>query len=190
MRIGEANKDNYKISVRIPGKDLGSTVQGKEPGDQTAQKAQDQITISVTDEVTISGKAKIKSKEETSFADALEKMRAESRELQRQLEAARKQSEGAAEYYRRKLKCILIAMRIMQGDKVPPEDHSFLAEEEPELYQKAMSLRIEKEDPEEYDRVSEDEKNDYETPDDEESTPVRMGNGEVASEAEADSGTF
>jgi hypothetical protein len=135
--------------------------------------------VPVADKITISNEARAKANEKTSFADALEKMRTEGRELQRQLEAARKQGEGAAEHYKRKLQCLLIAMRIMQGDKVPPEDHRFLAEEEPELYHKAMSMRIEKKDPDEHDRVSEDEENDSEMPDDGEPAPVQAGSGEA-----------
>ncbi|MCL2153557.1 MAG: hypothetical protein FWH57_11490 [Oscillospiraceae bacterium] len=187
MRIGETTKNNYKMYVQIPIKDTASATQGKEHSGQAPQKAQSQITANDIDEVTISNEAKAKaqSKEEQKFADALERMRAEGRELQRQLEIARKQGEGVAEYYRSKLKCLIIAMRIMQGDIVPPEDHRFLLEEDPELYKEAMTMRIEKEDPKEHDRVSEDKKKDSNSPDKGETAPIQTENGETTPMIEA-----
>ncbi|MCL2125526.1 MAG: hypothetical protein FWH33_06005 [Oscillospiraceae bacterium] len=185
MRIGEANKGNYRISFQTPSKDVKSTSKAEEHTDEALQKAPDEITEADIDEVTISNGSIAKAKEENNLSDALEKMRAESRELQRQLEAAREQGDGMADYFKKKLQCIIIAMRIMQGDKVPPEDHRFLAEEEPELYHKAMSMRVEKEDPEEYDRLSEDEENDSKAPDNGEAEPVQGGSREAALTADS-----
>lgn len=38
-------------------------------------------------------------------------------------------------------KCLIIAMRIMQGKKVPPQDERYLMEHDPKGYQLAMALR-------------------------------------------------
>lgn len=78
-------------------------------------------------------------------------------DLFRQLGEARSQGEATAKAFENLRKCIIIAMRIMNGDRVPFEDHRFLLENEPEMYYKALMMRRIKEDPEEYDRISEDE---------------------------------
>ena len=74
------------------------------------------------------------------------------------LEEMRKQTKASAEQYEIQRKCMLIAMRIMQGDNVPHEDIIYLAENAPELYAKAIILRMQKENPEDHKRVSEDKK--------------------------------
>ena len=78
-------------------------------------------------------------------------------DLLRQLTDARKQGDDYAKSLDTLRKCIVIAMRIIEGDKVPMEDHRFLMENEPEMYYKALMMRRIKEDPDEYDRISEDE---------------------------------
>jgi hypothetical protein len=77
--------------------------------------------------------------------------------LREELARAQEAGEGMAKFMREKIKCIQIAMRIISGNRVPSEDHRFLAEKDPELYAKAMSMRIEKAEPKEYERLSEDE---------------------------------
>jgi hypothetical protein len=57
------------------------------------------------------------------------------------------------------LKCLIISRRIMAGDKVPVEDHRFLQKHDPELYGKAILMRLPKQDPHEYKRISEDDSN-------------------------------
>lgn len=55
-------------------------------------------------------------------------------------------------------KCMKIAMRIIQGDYVPEQDEKFLIENNPKLYSTAVNFRRLKEDPEKWDSVLEDEK--------------------------------
>ena len=74
-----------------------------------------------------------------------------------QLRHSTEQTEGAAEGWKIKIKCTMIAMRIMSGDNVPVEDHRYLSKHDIELYCKAISMRVEKEDPYDHDRLSEDE---------------------------------
>jgi len=93
------------------------------------------------------------------FQDMLEEMRNEMRALREGLKQAREAGEGAAEGWRVKIKLLQIAMRIMSGHKVPVEDHRFLMERDAELYSRAIKMRIVREDPDEYDRLSEDEDN-------------------------------
>lgn len=78
-------------------------------------------------------------------------------ELNRQLEASNKQTKKARDLAKIQAKCKLIAMRIMSGDTVPWQDYRYLAKNDPELYGKAIIMRIEKEDPKKHKRVSEEE---------------------------------
>lgn len=73
--------------------------------------------------------------------------------MQDDLKAQMKQSEDEGSAYQTYIKCMRIALRIMNGDEVPEEDRKFLMDNEPELYAKAITLRMEKEDPEEYDSL-------------------------------------
>lgn len=53
------------------------------------------------------------------------------------------------------LQCIAISRRIISGHKVPKSDYMYLAKHDPELYQKSIILRIEREKPLKFDRISE-----------------------------------
>ena len=96
-------------------------------------------------------------RESPDFKDEMQKMRDEWSNFKNQLDNAIEQSEGAAKEWKIKIQCLQIAMRIMRGDNVPIEDERFLADHDIELFTKAITLRVPKEDPEEYDRLSEDE---------------------------------
>jgi len=106
------------------------------------------------DTVVISEEARTKADD---FQSKLDAMRDEMRALREDLKRAQEAGEGAAEAWKEKIRCLQIAMRIMSGNKVPIEDHRYLAEKDAELYNRAIQLRVEKEDPKEYDRLSEDE---------------------------------
>lgn len=111
--------------------------------------------------------------------------------LFKQLEDAKKQGDSAAKAYEVLRKCMVIAMRIISGDKVPAEDYRFLAENEPEMYSKAIMLRRIKEDPEEYDRLSEDEDEEAASPETDGASETNMPQppaaaAEPAREAEQD----
>ena len=110
-----------------------------------------------SDSVEISVKSR---REPESFEEKLQKMRDEWNIFKQQLDHAIEQGEGAAEGWKIKIQCLRIALRIMSGDNVPKEDHRFLAKHDIELYTKAISMRMEKEDPEDFDRISEDEESD------------------------------
>ena len=56
------------------------------------------------------------------------------------------------------MKCLKIAMNIMKGKKVPPEDERYLMEHDPEGYKLAIAMRsMEREDDEECESVLKDE---------------------------------
>lgn len=56
------------------------------------------------------------------------------------------------------LKCTIISRRIISGHKVPKSDYIYLAKNDSTLYQKAIILRIEREKPLKFKRISEYEK--------------------------------
>ena len=125
--------------------------------DETKNDSGVDVDVDVKDAVEIS----TESAEKTgTLADELKKMADELKEFEEQLEISRKQSEGAAEGWRVLIRCLKIASRIMNGDIVPKEDHRYLAEHDPKLYAKAITLRVHNDDPKKYKRVSEDEKQD------------------------------
>lgn len=74
-----------------------------------------------------------------------------------QLENSNRQSDAVGKDMETRRKCMLIAMRIMSGDKVPMEDYRYLAKNDQGLYSRAVMMRMEKKNPKEYDRLSEDE---------------------------------
>lgn len=59
--------------------------------------------------------------------------------------------------YSAMIKCIEIATRIINGDKVPGKDEQFLMEHEPKMYTSAVMLRQQKESPKKHDSLLEDE---------------------------------
>jgi hypothetical protein len=59
-----------------------------------------------------------------------------------------------------RLKCMVIATRIRNGDNVPNKDTRFLLENEPEMYLRAILFRQKNNNPKKYKSILEDEKND------------------------------
>jgi len=110
--------------------------------------------LEIRDKVEISEKAKAKADD---FQKMLEEMRSEMQALREGLKRAGEAGDGAAAAWKEKIQCLIIAMRIMSGDNVPEEDHRFLRERDVELYSRAIMMRIKKEDPEDYDRLSEED---------------------------------
>jgi len=108
------------------------------------------------DTVDISEEARNKAED---FQKMLDEMRNEMKALREGLKRASEAGDGIAEAWKERIKCLQIAMRIMCGDIVPEADHRYLRERDIELYSRAIQLRIEKEDPKEYDRLSENEEN-------------------------------
>ena len=80
--------------------------------------------------------------------------------LQMEIDRIREQSFGADKGLKVIAKCMRIAMRIVQGDNVPPKDDEYLAEHDPELHMRAWMMRVPKADPKNHDSEFEDEEND------------------------------
>ena len=82
-------------------------------------------------------------------------------------------------------RCLIIAMRIMRGKKVPPQDEQYLMEHDPEGYKLAMAMRKPpKKDEKECESVLDDEdKKGGKASDSEETAPVESSGGEGESVA-------
>ncbi len=74
-----------------------------------------------------------------------------------QMEEERKNAETRADSAEVQRKCMVIASRIIAGDKVPWQDYAYLAKHDSKLYAMALTHRIEAKKPKKYKRLSEDE---------------------------------
>lgn len=96
--------------------------------------------------------------------------------------------DGLSEALDIQMKCLKIAMNMMKGKKVPPEDERYLMEHDPEGYKLAISMRsLSKEDDEECESVLKDEdKNGNESSETGETAPSESssGGGEAVSSEE------
>lgn len=102
-------------------------------------------------------------KEEQAVAEEKKKqaqLQAQLSMYQQELEAADEQAEAVEESFSTFGKCMRIAMRITNGDKVPLKDIDFLMEHEPDLYKQAIIMRRPNDEPKEWESVlDEDDEN-------------------------------
>lgn len=156
MRIGEANRYSY-TAVR----------QAEQPAAHQKQTGQTELlpsTAVFTAPTPSQDNAVIFVKErQTLNEESLQKQQQDAKleieELKRQLENSNEQADAIRESLMVRIKCLIISMRIMSGDEVPREDYRYLAKNDPELYGKALTMRIARENPKKHKRVSEDESN-------------------------------
>lgn len=80
--------------------------------------------------------------------------------LMRSADASRQETEATAKAIQEMLKCLEIARRIANGDRVPPSDEKKLLEYDFKLYMAAKNLAVanQKSSPKEYDSLWKDEK--------------------------------
>ena len=97
-------------------------------------------------------------------------------------EQKKEELDGLSEQLKVQHKCLIIAMRIMQGKKVPLKDELYLMEHDPEGYKLAMALRKPpKKDEKECKSVLDDEdEQTNKTSNSEETAPAESGGGEPA----------
>ena len=81
-------------------------------------------------------------------------------ELAQMLEQLRESSDPSNNPYMDKIKCLQIALRIINGDRVPIKDRKFLMEKEPEMYSQAILLSRKNDKPKKYKSLLDDEKSD------------------------------
>lgn len=133
-------------------------------------------------------------KKKKSEAEKLEEMQSMYKEVMRQLETANAQAKAQKDAIEVRIKCLKIAISIMCGDNVSKEDHKYLLENDAALYGRAIMMRMEKENPKELKRISEDEENAVEVSSGESGSvesagieAVQTGSGEAQAEASGDS---
>ena len=154
MKVTGVDQNSFSAYTKLTQTITTNTAQQIEPPDNIEAETEQEPTVVISiSEEAMSGTHEAKK----TLAQEMEDMHAQSESLRKQLESARQQGEGIAKSFEIKRKCMLIAMRIMSGDKVPTADHRFLAENEPEMYEKAIMLRAYKEKPVKHKRLSEDE---------------------------------
>ena len=98
------------------------------------------------------------------------------------------EADAMTEAMKAKMKCLEIAMRIMQGKRVPPQDEQYLMENDPEGYKLAMAARsMVKVEDEECESVLEDEDQSSSASAETGETAEAGGSGEVSGSAPAES---
>lgn len=100
--------------------------------------------------------------EKTAKTDRLElsdeaKYRQQVDDLMEQLKSAHEQGDAAGESVKTMSRCMKIAQRIMNGDKVPIKDMKYLQENYPDMMKQALTFRRANPEPKEYKSVLEDE---------------------------------
>ncbi len=147
MYIENVNRHSHFFARQT--KQLGDSEQSEQ-----AQTSQDTVTMSAEDQRRLAAESLQKQSQDNDF---------KIEELKRQLANANEQAESTGESMRTQMKCQKIALRIMAGDIVPPQDHRYLAKNSPKLYSMSIMLRASREHPKKHKRVSEDESDEHNT---------------------------
>jgi hypothetical protein len=147
---------------------------------EISQEAKDKLNspVELDNEKTAESKDKM-----SEWKDKLEQMRRDMNWLRDEIRRAGEIAEGMGEAMREMIKCLRIAMRIMSGHNVPEADHRYLMDKDTALYSKAIMMRKEIIDPEDLERLSEDEEANE---DSSEIVAVSASPAEVATETSGD----
>jgi len=172
MRIDKSADTTKRITHQPPQDTAAIPTTAPKTPLKTQSKNTANSDIQLVDIIEISTEGKEKSDELQGKRDEL---RGRYRTLMDEVKKAQEIGEGMAESMKVMLRCQKIAMRIMMGDNVPTEDERYLAENDIELYSKAMQLRMQKIDPEDYDSLLEDEEDDGTSIDGENTAAVPSG---------------
>lgn len=73
--------------------------------------------------------------------------------LRQQLIEANRQADETSDGFEVMRNCMLIALRIMNGDKVPFKDQQYLQKHQPEMYAQALLMRRKNDDPKDHKSV-------------------------------------
>jgi hypothetical protein len=119
---------------------------------QEAKNIYNNVLFEAEDDKTSESKDKM-----SEWKEKLEQMRRDMNWLRDEIRRAGEIAEGMGEAMREMIKCLRIAMRIMSGHNVPEADHRYLMDKDTALYSKAIMMRKEIIDPEDLERLSEDE---------------------------------
>ena len=150
MRIGESNPYRY-IHINKP-KNSASNAENTN-NTNVILETPATSALSFNDEKINSLQQKDESidKHQCKAIKELENMRTQLKKADKEIRKMKDTSEM-------QLKCTIIARRIISGNKVPKADYIYLAKNDSALYQKSIILRIEREKPLKFKRISEYEK--------------------------------
>lgn len=147
MYIGNVNRYSHIFARQ--------TQQMRDSGQsEQMQASQDAVAVPAEDQRRLAEETLQKQSQESDF---------KIEELKQQLANANEQAESTGESMRTQMKCQKIALRIMAGDIVPPEDYRYLAKNNSKLYSMSIMLRANQEHPKKHKRVSEDESEEHNT---------------------------
>lgn len=133
---------------------------------QRSEKIEPKLQV---DTASVSGQDTSSAAEVSLSADALAQSQGKQQDLADQayynylqdlLSSSKDQIEGSQKSMDALSRCMTIARRIANGDQVPYKDIKFLMDNNPDLFQMAMSTRMPKRNPEKYKSVLEDEEED------------------------------
>lgn len=139
MRVSGIDSNFFRYGTEAAARNKKHIAADKQPENLYEDSILDSVEISETQEQVTPTGAK---NDYQDFTEQLENMRA--------------QSNAMADSAKVRMKCLLIATRIMSGDEVPNTDHRYLAQNDPELYTRAVSLRTENPDPKKHKSIAED----------------------------------
>ncbi|MCM1246591.1 MAG: hypothetical protein NC293_13190 [Roseburia sp.] len=144
-----------------------STGAAKEPSTGTSQgSSRSQVEQTVSLEVSKEGRALSKEREETEkFRAAWEAFREQKKKEQSPQNRMLSNSQSAGKKKKKSnnnalSKALMIARRIMRGDKVPPKDESFLFRYNSDLYLKAKIMAIQNKEAEKHKSLLDEDEGD------------------------------
>lgn len=149
----EQKTGNSVVNHSINGSEIATMLNISEEALELLRNSENQLY----DNAEVKGNINEQTKEEIN-KETQNKMQEYYSKLREMLEQAHESSESAGEGYKTLGRCIKIAMRIVSGDNVPTKDTQYLMENNSELYSMAMNMRMTKEDPEDYESVLDEEK--------------------------------
>lgn len=139
----------------------GSAATEKQPVQMTREKKADAVSLELSEEgKALSGK-RAERKEAEKLRDYWEALREKKKQEQSSLGRMLKKGQNAGKKKKSNnnalSKALMIARRIMCGDKVPPKDESFLFRYNSDLYLKAKMMAIQNKEAEKHKSLLEDE---------------------------------
>nr|WP_300006325.1 hypothetical protein [Tissierella sp.] len=149
MKIENYNAFNLKKDLSNTKNKLNDTKTASELLKINKTPAKDKVYISKEAKIFLEEQSLIEKDDKDNEAEMFKDM----------LRQVKESSDPKNNPYSGMMKCIEIAARIINGDKVPAKDEQFLMENEPKMYTSAVMLRQQKESPKKYDSLLEDEDN-------------------------------
>lgn len=134
------------------------TVSGSSSAGKNAEIQKEQVLQEESEGATVAisaeglGLSKKNQNEDASAQEAIER-----KMYQEMLNSANEAAEAQGEGFGDLAKALEIARRILNGDIVPAQDEKFLMEFNSEIYMRVKSMAKQKEDPEEYESLLEEE---------------------------------